>query len=138
LSYLTEPSVRFISIADPDLAPYGKAAVQTLQALHLWEQVKSKVVYATNISMARQHAESGNADAAFTASSLLRSARGAVIIVEEKLHAPIDQALGILTSSSRQNEANRFRAFVMGPAGTSILSRYGYIRPPATAAVAVP
>jgi molybdate transport system substrate-binding protein len=135
VSYLTKPSVRYVSIADPSLAPYGKAAVEALKATGIWDSVKGKVVYATNINMAKQHAASGNADAAFTALSLLKNAAGAVVTIDEKLHTPLDQALGILTSSARPNESERFRAFVLGPVGASVLDRYGYVRPATTTAI---
>src|SRR6187401_2420641 len=59
---LAKQSVRFISVANPATAPYGKAAVEALRKANVWAKVESKVVYATNISMAKQYAGSGNAD----------------------------------------------------------------------------
>src|SRR5260370_20773570 len=52
---LSSPSVRVIAIAKPDLAPYGQAAVDALQRIGIWEQVKPRVVYAENISIAKQY-----------------------------------------------------------------------------------
>src|SRR5579864_732553 len=54
LEDLSSPTVRVVAIAKPDLAPYGQAAVDSLQRTGIWEQVKPKVVYAENISMAKQ------------------------------------------------------------------------------------
>ena len=68
---LTKPSVRFVAIARPESAPYGRASVEALQALKLWRAVQPKVVYAENITMAKQYAQTGNADASFTAYSLV-------------------------------------------------------------------
>jgi len=70
LKDLARQSVRFIAIAQPELAPYGQAAVDSLKAAGLWDVLQPKVVFANNISQAKQFAISGNADAAFTAYSL--------------------------------------------------------------------
>ena len=123
------PGVRVISIAKPELAPYGQAAVDTLQKLAIWEQVKSKVVYAENISMAKQYGTSKNADAVFTAYSLVLHESGKVIQVDESLHKPIDQELGILAKSSRRDDARKFVAFLLTGVGKSILTSYGYQSP---------
>lgn len=126
---LTSPSVKTISIAKPELAPYGQAAVDSLKAAGVWEQVQAKVVYAENIAMARQYGSSGNADAVFTAYSLVLHDPGKIITVDEKLHPPIAQELGILVSSQHQAEARKFTAFFLTGAGRDVLRDFGY-RPP--------
>ena len=126
LDDLTQPLVRFIAIAKPEAAPYGEAAVESLRSLGIWDRVQQKVVYANNINMAKQYAATGNADAAFTAYSLVRHESGSVIIVDEKLHQPIDQAVGIVSVSSRKADARRFVAFLTGREGRSILEGFGY------------
>ncbi len=126
LTDLTQPAVRFIAIAKPELAPYGSAAVEVLQNAGIWEQVKPKVVYAENISMAKQYAATRNADASFTAYSLVMRSGGSVLLVDEKLHAPIDQALAVVKRSPHQDEAQQYRKFVLGDKGRTILERYGY------------
>jgi molybdate transport system substrate-binding protein len=123
---LAKPEVRFVAIAKPELAPYGRAAVESLQKLGLWEAVRPKVVYAETISMAKQMAASNSADAAFTAWSLVFRDGGKAISVEEKLHRPIDQALGVVKQSRRQAQARAFADFVLGAKGREILRRNGY------------
>ena len=123
---LLSPGVRFLSIANPSLAPYGKAAVESLKALGLWDRVQAKIVYGNSISMAKQHATTGNADAAITAYSLVRNERGAVLRVDPKLHHPLLQAVGVVAASKKQHEAAEFCAFLLGPVGREILGRYGY------------
>ncbi len=123
---LASPSVRNIAIAKPELAPYGQAAVETLKAAGVWDQIQSKVVYAENIAMARQYGDSGNADAVFTAYSLVLRDAGKVIQVDEKLHQPIAQALGILASSTHQAEARKFADFFLKGDGKKTLRDYGY------------
>jgi molybdate transport system substrate-binding protein len=126
LDDLTAPSVRFVAIAKPEAAPYGEAAVESLKNLGIWDKVQPKVVYANNINMAKQYAATGNADAAFTAYSLVQNETGRVTIVDEKLHQPIDQALGIVSASARKADARRFVSFLTGKEGRSILERFGY------------
>ena len=126
LADLNSPEVRVIAIARPELAPYGEATVETLQHVGIWEQVKSGVVYGDSISMAKQYGTSGNADAVFTAYSLVLKESGKVIQVDEKLHKPITQALGIIGASHRQDAAAKFTEFLLKGKGREILAAHGY------------
>jgi len=123
---LASPGVRVIAVAKPELAPYGQATVDTLHHLGLWDKVAPKIVYAENISMAKQYGGSNNADAVFTAYSLVIHEGGKVLPVDEKLHAPLTQDLAIVANSSHREAARRFVGFVMGEAGRDILRSYGY------------
>src|SRR5436190_7038888 len=124
---LTQPEIRFIAIAQPKLAPYGRAAVEALEAAGIWQNVESKVAYANSISMAHQYAASGNANAAFTALSLVANDGGTVIKVDPKLYKPLDQALAIVSATTHRDSAARFTAFLLGAGGRSILSDSGYL-----------
>jgi molybdate transport system substrate-binding protein len=126
LQDLVRPEIRFISIAQPELAPYGQAAIDALKAAGLWETLQTRVVYANNISVARQYAATGNADAAFTASSLVLQDAGTIIQVDSSLYSPIDQAMGIVAASQRQSLARQFAAFVASVEGKAILRNSGY------------
>ncbi len=127
---LARPSVRTIAIAKPELAPYGQAAVESLKASGIWEQVQPKIVYAENIAMARQYGDSGNADAVFTAYSLVlddeKKGAGRIVKVDPKLHQPIAQSLGILASSDRKEEARKFTDFFLKGTGRKFLRDFGY------------
>jgi molybdate transport system substrate-binding protein len=123
------PSVDRIAIAKPDLAPYGRAAVESLRALNIWQIVEPKVVYGQSVSQAKQYAASGNAQVAFIPVSLIRPHEGSYITIDEKLHAPINQAIAVLKSSQKQDAARRFVDYVMGEKGQELLRRYGYDRP---------
>ena len=129
LNDLTQKWVRFIALAQPDSAPYGAATVETLHRLNLWDQLQPKLVYAENINMARQYAITGNAEAAFTAYSLVIHAGGHVLMVDERLHRPIEQTLGIVKGTHNLEGARRFTRFVLSPAGAAIWERYGYLAP---------
>jgi len=129
LKALAAPKIRFIAIAQPKLAPYGRAAVEALQKAHLWESLQHKIVYTNSISMAKQLAGTGNADAAFTAYSLVLHDRGTVMKVDPSLYQTIEQALAIVTSTSHLQESEQFRSFLLGPEGRAILGESGYLLP---------
>lgn len=125
LEDLTSPDIRVIAVANPELAPYGKAALETLQNAGLWDQLKPKIVYAENINMAKQYGASNNADAVFTAYSLVLHERGTIIQVDRRLHHALVQELGIVARSPRQPTAREFVQFVLGP-GRAVLLKSGY------------
>jgi molybdate transport system substrate-binding protein len=129
LEDLTLPAVRLIAVAKPELAPYGRASVSALQHLGIWDLVKAKVVYAENISMAKQFGASGNADAVFTAYSLVLGESGKIIRVDPGLHLPIEQTLGIVARSPHQKAAREFVAYLITGEGKDILRSYGYEDP---------
>jgi molybdate transport system substrate-binding protein len=123
---LKAKDVSVIALANPKLAPYGAAAVETLQHAGIWDQVKDKIVYAENIHMAKQYGTSKNADAVFTAYSLVLKEAGQVIQVDESLHTPIVQKLGLIARSQHRDWAQSFTTFLLTGGGRAILTRYGY------------
>jgi molybdate transport system substrate-binding protein len=126
LEDLKSGDVRVIALANPKLAPYGAAAVESLQRAEIWGAVHDKIVYAENISMAKQYGTSKNADAVFTAYSLVFKETGMVLPVAESLHQPIVQKLGIVAQSAHREDAQQFTRFVLGAWGRAVLARYGY------------
>jgi molybdate transport system substrate-binding protein len=123
---ITSPEVERVSIAKPDVAPYGRAAVEALRALNLWTQVEPKVIYGQNVSQAKQQAATGNAEVAFVPLSLIKPGEGRSIEIDERLHGPIDHAIAVVKDSRQQELAESFVNFVMSPEGRSLLERYGY------------
>lgn len=126
LQDLAADDVHVIAVANPKLAPYGAATVEALQHAGLWDRVMPKIVYAENISMAKQYGQSKNADAVFTAYSLVLKEPGKTIQIGESMHQPIVQKLGVLARSDRRASAESFAAFVLHGAGRDILRKYGY------------
>lgn len=131
LEELTDPRFRKIAIANPEHAPYGRAARQALERARLWDRVQPRVVYAENIQQAKQFADTGNADVAIVSLSLLSGVAvdAAVLPVDDSLHAPIDQALVVTRRAAQPAAARRFAAFVNGPEGRAILRRFGFALP---------
>jgi molybdate transport system substrate-binding protein len=119
-----------IAIPKPDVAPYGRAAVESLQALKIWDEIQGKVIYAQNVAQTKQYAATGNAEVAFIPLALVKPGEGTYIDVGDELHRPIDQALGIVKESTKQAAARQFTDFLMSAEGQELLARKGYRRPP--------
>jgi len=130
LTDLTDARFVKIAIANPEHAPYGKAAKQALEAAGIWETVKPKIVYGENISQTLQFAQSGNVEAAIAALSLAKANEdGAYMLVDDKLHKPIDQALVVCKRGVNQAVAKEFAAFVNSAEGRAIMKKFGFLLP---------
>jgi molybdate transport system substrate-binding protein len=129
---LLDSSVQKIAIANPEHAPYGRAAVAALQKAGIYEQVKAKLVYGENISQAAQFAQSGNAQAGIVAMSLAISPGmkdGKRWEIPADSHPPIEQATIILKNATDKKDARALLEFVKSEAGRSTLSKYGFTVP---------
>ena len=129
---LQEPGVKKIAIANPEHAPYGRAAVAALKSAGIYEQVKEKLVYGENISQAAQFAQSGNAQAAILAYSLAISSAlrdGKRWEIPAVLYPRIEQAAVVLKSSGEKASARDFVKFVTQGPGREILAKSGFQLP---------
>jgi molybdate transport system substrate-binding protein len=129
LNDLTAAGVVHVAIATPALAPYGEAAVESLQKAGLWDKVQPKAVYASSIAISKQYADTGNVEAAFTAYALTAGQKGNQFTVDEKLHKPIDQAAVIVKESKEGKAAHSFMQFLASPDARTIFRRFGYMEP---------
>jgi molybdate transport system substrate-binding protein len=133
LAELVDPRIAKVAIANPEHAPYGRAAKQALERAGVWERVSSKIVYGENVQQTLEFAQSGNADAAIVALSLAtvlpaQDARARWTAIPAELHDPIDQVLIACTRGRAGPDAGRrFISFVNSDAGRSILRRYGFL-----------
>ncbi|MDT4897314.1 MAG: molybdate transport system substrate-binding protein [Acidobacteriota bacterium] len=125
---IARPEVERIALAKPDIAPYGRAAVEALHALNLWTQIEPKVIYGQSVAQAKQYAATGYAEVAFIPLSLFKPNEGQAIEVDERLHRPLNHAIAVIKDSHQQEAAQRFVTFVLSPEGQAMLERYGYIR----------
>jgi molybdate transport system substrate-binding protein len=126
LSDLKQDSIRHIAIANPEHAPYGKAAKEALINAKLWPELEGKIVQAENVRQALQFAESGNADVALVARSLVLHARGTRLEIDEALHAPIEQTLVVCRHGKNTEGARRFAELIDSPEGQALLARHGF------------
>jgi molybdate transport system substrate-binding protein len=130
LRELAEPRFAKIAIANPEHAPYGKAAKQALEKLELWDAVSSRLVFAENIQITMQWAQDGSADAALVALSLATVTTGGVSVpVDPALHDPLEQELVVCGKGGGTAAARQFAAFVNSPDGRTIMRNYGFRLP---------
>ena len=120
--------VNKFAIANPEHAPYGRAAREALQTLGLWEQVLPKLVMGENISQATQMVETGAAQAGITALSLALAPElarsGRHLALPASLHAPLRQRMVLLKSATPSAVA--LYEYLQGAAAREILRSYGF------------
>ena len=129
---LLDQRVKKIAIANPEHAPYGRAALAALEKAGIYEQVKDKLVYGENISQAAEFVQSGNAQAGIVALSLAVSPamkNGNRWEIPADSYPAITQAAVLLKASKNKDAARRFLDFVSGPQGREILQRFGFTVP---------
>jgi molybdate transport system substrate-binding protein len=133
LAALRDPSIRNVAIANPQHAPYGRAAEEALRKAGVYDAVKDRLVLGENISQAAQFVESGNADAGILALSLALSAalkeKGRYWSVPENLYAPIEQGVVTIRASKNPQGARALLDYVKSPSTAALLERYGFALP---------
>jgi molybdate transport system substrate-binding protein len=137
LKTLLDPRVQKIAIANPEHAPYGRAAVAALQNAGLYDQLKPKLVFGENISQAAQFVQSGSAQAGLIALSLALSPamkNGKRWDIPPDHYPSMEQAVVLLKSSPNKQAAVSFLAFLKTPQARATFERYGYLPPTSTAA----
>ena len=128
LQVLNHKNFRYLAIANPKTAPYGKAAEQVLRKKGFWEQIQNRLVRGENISQTFQFVMTGNADIGFIALSQLRENRGRGFswIIPQEWHDPIRQQ-GILLKRAKKNKAARqFLNFIKSNRIQKQIESYGY------------
>lgn len=122
---LFSPAIKRIAIPRPEIAPYGRAAEEALKRAGIWDAIQPKIIYAENVAQAKQYASTGNVDVAFAPLSLMREGEPFAEVSPESF-SPIEQAIGIVSTSKAKTLARDFVDFITGPEGQAILSRHGY------------
>ena len=126
---LLDASVQKISIANPNHAPYGRAAVAALEKAGIYESVKAKLVYGENISQAAQFVQSGNAQAGIIALSLSVSPAmqdGKRWVVPAKMHPAIVQGAMVLKNAKDKEAARTFLNYAKSEKGRATMARNGF------------
>jgi molybdate transport system substrate-binding protein len=135
LPLLTDTGIQKIAIANPKVAPYGRAAIQTLEKAKLDTVVKPKLVYGESITQTLQFVDSGAADIGFIAKSIAiapeLAGKGHWVTLPKESYTPIGQAVVILKHGSEtQPEASRkFFEFLFTTKARAIFEKYGYLLP---------
>ncbi len=135
LAVLLSPEVKKVALANPQHAPYGRAAVAALRHEGLYEQVSGRFVLGENISQTMHFIESGNADAGFVALSLAIApplkGKGRYWLVPQDFYPVIEQAGVLVSRSPRKKVAAEFLQFLRTPEIAELMRRYGFEQPEA-------
>lgn len=129
LRALTDSRIRRVAIANPQHAPYGKAAEEALRKVGVWDAVRPKLVYGENIRHTLQFLQTGAADAGIVALSVAHVAEIEWVPIDPALHAPLNQVVAVVRRSARPEIALAFIHYVNGPEGRPIMKRYGFRLP---------
>jgi len=121
---------RHLAVANPKLAPYGAAAIETMTKLGLIEGVASRIVQGESISQTHQFVASGNAELGFVALSQVsrggKPVEGSMWVVPAELHAPIRQDAVLLAAGKGKPAAEALVAFLKGDKARAVISAFGY------------
>jgi molybdate transport system substrate-binding protein len=130
LAALTSPLVQHVAIANPQHAPYGRAAVAALNALGLYEQVEPKLVYGENVSQTTQLTQSGAAELGLISRSMTMApatrGQGVVLGLTAGLYPPIVQGVAVLRRAASLDAAESFVRYVRSKVGQDILVEHGF------------
>ena len=123
---LTDPRFGTVAIANPEHAPYGRAALEALASAGVDDELGDRLVFGENVVDALRIVESGNAGAGIVARSLVVRDGDRAVLVPERLHEPLRQTLVVTGSGPRADAAARFATTVSSDAGQEIMARYGF------------
>ena len=135
LPLLVDAKVQKVAIANPKLAPYGKAAMQALESAHIKAVVEPKLVYGESIAQTTQFVDSGSADIGFIAKSIVlapeMAGKGKWVEVPRDSYDPIAQAVVVLKhgAETQPEAARKFVDFLYTPKARAIFEKYGYRLP---------
>ncbi|NOX15402.1 MAG: molybdate ABC transporter substrate-binding protein, partial [Epsilonproteobacteria bacterium] len=132
ISIVEDKSISTIAIANPQIAPYGKATVEALKNKKVYNQVKDKFIYGQSVSQTVQYAIVA-ADLGFVAKSSLYSSKMKKykkyknwIEVDKNLYTPIKQGIIIIKQSKNINDAKKFYNFIFSKEAKKVFKKYGY------------
>jgi molybdate transport system substrate-binding protein len=133
MNVLLDPSVKRIAIANPQHAPYGRAAVAAMKHVGLYEQVSDRLVIGENISQAAQFAESGNAQVGFVALahaiSPAMQGKGKYWEIPAEAYPALDQGVVVISYSPHRKAAVAFVEYVKSKEAATIFRHYGFTVP---------
>ncbi|MCU1382522.1 MAG: molybdenum transporter, periplasmic molybdate-binding protein, partial [Acidobacteria bacterium] len=130
LQALAQPSVGHVAIANPEHAPYGRAAVAAMQAAGVYDKARPKLVLGENVAQAMQFVQSGAADAGIVARSLALApnitGKGRVFDIPESTYPRLEQGGTILKWAADLDAARALRGYLLSADGQAILKQYGF------------
>lgn len=128
--------LKHLALANPEHAPYGRAAREALQHVDAWEAVKDKLVLGENVAQAARFATSGSAQAAILPYSLAIapeiSGKGGFVTLPQSWHAPLRQRMALVKGAG--DTARRFFRFMQEREARAVLDKHGFTLPPPASA----
>ena len=115
---LKQPEVKKIALANPAIAPYGKAGKQALENAGLWDELEPKIVIAESVRQALLYAQKGDVEAALVGRAIASVPEVRAVAIDIKLYEPIIQALGIVAATTHACGSPRVRSLRPGRGGT--------------------
>jgi len=126
-NYLQAGNFNKLAIANPETAPYGLAAVETMNSLNLYDDLKDKIIQGQSIGQTYQFVETGNAEVGFVAlGQVAQTDRGSRWIVPADLYTPIEQEAVLLIKGQDNPAATEFLEFLKTDTAKKIIKKYGY------------
>ncbi len=127
---LSDTAIRHIALANPKVAPYGRAADEALRHFGIHGAVKDKLVFGEDISQTTQFVQSGSAEVGFLAMGValspVLSGKGRFWPIPAGAHSPLDHGVVIMKWCKDKSAAKAFRSFVLGAGGRKILRQFGF------------
>jgi len=121
-----------LSIANPKVAPYGVAAVEVLEKLGIYKDLKDKIVLGDNISIPVLHIDSGVADVAIVAYSLvsaINNPKGKTLIIDQSFFSPLKQSFVLTKYAKDKKLAFEFADFISSKEARAVIEKYGFLAP---------
>jgi molybdate transport system substrate-binding protein len=133
MNALLDPSVKKIAVANPQHAPYGRAAVAAMKHYDLYDKVADKLVLGENVSQSAQFVESGNAQAGFVALAHAiapgMQGKGKFWEVPAESYPALAQGVVVVSHSQHKKEAAEFLEYIKTKDAGELLSKYGFTLP---------
>lgn len=127
---LMSARVKKIAVANPAIAPYGKAAEEAMQNKGIFEEVKYKLVQGESIAQVNTYITTGVADAGFTTQALIKDSEGKTKLywklIDPKSYTPIKQGMVIIKATKNAANAEKFYRYMSSNEAKKILKEYGY------------
>jgi molybdate transport system substrate-binding protein len=120
-----------IAVANPKIAPYGKAAEEALQKKGVFDEVKAKIVYGESISQVNTYITTDVVDLGFTTQALVKDPANKTKLywkaIDPKTYSPIEQGMIVIKRAENNPDAEKFYQYILSPAAKSIFEEYGYL-----------
>lgn len=129
LQDLLDPSIIRVAIANPEHAPYGKAAEEALQSAGLWDELQPKLVLGENVRQTLQFVQTGDAAVGIVALSIAEVPEVTYTLLPAELYNPLNQSMAVIKATQNEAAARAFLGFVNGPQGRPVMKKYGFLLP---------